>query len=52
LASFPEGAVQLFDKDVTVPIISDPNDCVAVLNLEEARCMRLGSVVAERRDER
>lgn len=52
LASFPEGDVQLFDQDVTVPIISNPNDSVAVLNLEKARRMRLEQVVAERRDGR
>ncbi len=52
LASFPEGDVQLFDKDVTVPIISNPNDGVAVLNLEKARRMGLERMVAERRDGR
>lgn len=52
LASFPEGDVQLLDQDVTVPIISNPNDGVAVLDLEKARRMGLERVVAERRDGR
>lgn len=52
LACFPECAVQLLDEDVTVPIISDPDDGVTVLYLSEARRMKLDFVVAGRRVKR
>ena len=50
MTGFPEGGVQLLDKDVTVPIVSDPNNSVAVLDLEKARSIRIELMVTELKD--
>ncbi|WP_147028420.1 hypothetical protein [Methylobacterium oxalidis] len=52
MAGFPEGDIQLLDEDVTVPIIGDPNNGVAVLDFEEAWGTRLNLMVGERMDGR
>jgi hypothetical protein len=46
LAGFSESNIQLLNEEVTVPVISDPNNGVAVLDLEEARCTTLELLVA------
>ncbi|KTS09011.1 hypothetical protein SB2_20565 [Methylobacterium radiotolerans] len=52
LAGFPEGGVQLLDEDMTIPIISDPDDGIAMLNLKEAWCRKLEFAVTGRGNER
>ncbi|MER2265404.1 hypothetical protein [Methylobacterium oxalidis] len=52
LPGLSEADVQLLDEDVTVPIINDPYNGFAVLNLKETRCTTLELVVAVSGDER